>query len=84
MLYGWYVFRAVCFLLCLWVSPALGTTSVYVQNNTYMELAVRTETALRAQYWRQTATRILPGQRARIVEFNRDAGITRDTARAKP
>jgi len=52
---------------------------IYVQNNTPFSFNVswkREGAALSADRWKAGSSRVLPGRRSQVLEFNRDAGIT--------
>ncbi len=60
-------------------TSAEAISRVYVQNNTtltYSVRAVQTGHSLSSRHWRQTTSSVTPGQRAQVVWFNRDEGIT--------
>ncbi len=76
-------FKAILFvfIITLMVSPkaVFAQTHVYVQNNTTLEFKVNTimpSRQLSKSYWRQTTTKVKPGQRVKVLRFNRDKGIT--------
>ena len=62
-------------------SPAEAVTRVYVQNNTSMAFSVRatqTGAPLEAEHWRLVTTSVTPGQRAEVLWFSRNDGISND------
>lgn len=69
------------FGLALAAAPlAQSETNIYVQNNTPFAFPVEIKRpsgkALGGQYWKAGVKYVLPGQRAKILEFNRDSGVT--------
>jgi sphingomyelin phosphodiesterase len=74
-----YLVGAALLLLGFPCSPAEAITRVFVQNNTGHTLSVRATQSgysLAGNKWGQTASTVTPGQRAQVVWFNRDEGIT--------
>jgi sphingomyelin phosphodiesterase len=60
-------------------TPLEAITRVYVQNNTTLTYSVRsvqTGHSLSKHHWRQTSWSVRSAQRAQVVWFNRDEGIT--------
>jgi len=56
-----------------------AVTRVFVQNNTSYSFSVSTQqsgASLAREHWRQATGLVAPGQRAEVVRFNRDEGIT--------
>lgn len=69
---------AIALSALLSTSAAQAGTNVFLQNNTALTLDVHTtETGapLAKDKWGNPVKRVLPGQRAKIVWFNRDSGI---------
>lgn len=75
-------FKTILFVLLITLlvnSSVFAQTHVFVQNNTTQEFNVQTtmpSRQLSKSYWGQTTTKVKPGQRVKILRFNRDKGIT--------
>jgi len=70
-----------CLVLVLLLVPvsANAITRIFVHNNTTFSLPVSiqlTGEPLASEHWGQSATVVKPGQRAEVLWFNRDTGIT--------
>jgi endonuclease/exonuclease/phosphatase family metal-dependent hydrolase len=57
-------------------APVLASSSVYVTNNTPKVLKLNTTSELSDEYWNRKATTIPAFTRKRILETNRDTGVT--------
>ncbi|MBI4861129.1 MAG: endonuclease/exonuclease/phosphatase family protein [Candidatus Riflebacteria bacterium] len=71
-------FGAVVVALAL-SAPATAATYVTVHNRTTLEMQLWTQqlgTPLDRSRWRQTRTSMKPGEKAVVLELNRDTGIT--------
>ena len=67
-------------MLMTGMSPvAQAKTYVFVQNNTDRMLTIGTTrqagTSLSRQYWNQISQRIRPGEKAKVLQLNRNKGI---------
>lgn len=61
------------------LSPVFGITRVYFQNNTTFNFSISTTRSgayLAGDRWGQSTNAVTTGQRAQVVWFNRDTGIT--------